>query len=367
VTVRLASSLFLPTNTMVLSYFATSPSLTAIASSNPRLIWRTIPSDAHQGELQAVLSKTVVEPKIKSRSGWSGDMKVALVHKGDAYGQGIADVVISMIIFNGKTVAANGANFLEVNYGDGTDKAMNLSAAQRVIDFGPDMVIGELVEQGISDTLATIESSWTATWSNTKPKPLYILSEGSRVPTLQMLLDGLSTTDRNSLRGRIYGTSPGPRSVDPTYNSFLQHYNSVVNDGTQPNAYDASLYDAIYIAVYAIVAVGAGKKTLTGPNIANSMSFVNPGSGRLQIQPGPNSLSTAFNILEQGNGFDYVGYYGPQDFDLSNGETLAQEQVWCAVPNVSDSTKTDLVDSGMYQDPNTNSVVGTISAPGCPM
>jgi branched-chain amino acid transport system substrate-binding protein len=347
--ITVATEVTIPKKVLVISSSATSPFITNLPNKNG-LVWRTCPSDVEQSVALSLVLSTYVEPSLRATGGpLTGDapLRLAVVHKGDAYGQGLSDGLFQQLLFNGKSAADNGTNFRSFNYGDpraADAEAQFQTTVQGLVDFRPHVVVLVSTVEGTTKVLDPLETAWPPGVA----RPHYMLSDGNQVPELIA-----AATGNDDLRRRVIGTIPG--STGPLYQAYAAHYLATFSDGTTPTSFSGNAYDAAFLLAYATVAVGA--RPLTGPALSRGLTrLVPPG---VAINAGSQSIGDAFEVLQTGQNADYAGTSGPLDFDITTGEALADIQVWCIAGGAAPA----FVTSGAFYSATTKALEGTLKCP----
>ncbi len=346
-----ATEVTISKKTLLLSASATSPLITDLADGD--LVWRTCPSDAAQAIAMAQLVTAKVEANARKAAGLAADdptLRVAVLAKGDAYGQGLANALFDKVIFNKKSAADNGpANYRRIVYGDpskDTPAALAVSYAAGVksaLDFKPHIIISVGTGEAVP-LLADIEKSWPSG----APKARHIVADGLQLPELAALARA------NDLRTRLYGSIAGTDS--PLGKKFRDAYNGA-GFLAKPDAYAASAYDALYLVAYAVTAGGA--KPITGPVVAAGLKMTVPDPKAVAVKGGPEDIGKATTALGAGGRIDYEGVSGPLDFDIKTGEAVSDYQVWCVSPL---GAAEPFANIGIYRA-STKALEGTLACP----
>lgn len=350
ITLDVATTVTIPQGVLLMSPSATSASITDLADDG--LVWRTSPSDVLQ---TAALAKLVpiLEGQVRAAVGLSPteSIKLAIVHKGDAYGVGLATALEAELVLNGKPPEDNGAAYERIDYGDpgasgGTDYPKAIS---RVLKMLPHIVLVVGTVEGIGSVLAPIEGQWPEVGYF----PRYVLSDGLM---LEELWDWVGKDD--GLRQRILGTVPGTSSTQ--YTSFRQQYLSRFGQDPSPDVFGtAGSYDALYLLAYA--AVASGEPTVTGRGLAEGLKRLVPDGTR--IDAGGAQINQAYGALQAGENVDFQGASGPLDFDVDAGEAASDIQIWC-LPKDAMGAATTAVHSGLYYDAALGVLQGKIACDG---
>ncbi len=354
VTIEVATKVTIPKGVLVLSPSATSPFITKLVDGG--LVWRTAPSDTEQARAMALVLSSKLEPAVHAGTLPAGaTMRVAIAHKGDAYGKGLFGALYDVVRFNGgKTAADNGADFKEIDFGDpgdptNTDPAARYAAAaSALVAYQPHVIILAGTAEGVLSVFGPTEQQWTASF-----KPRWLMSDGEQVAELWQQFGSDAT-----LRARVLGTSPG--STSPLYDKFQSRYRATFTDGTSPDQYAASSFDATYLLVYATSHVGAG--AITGASIAEGLKHtVPPGTA---IDVGPQGINDAFTALTSSASanVDFNGASGPLDFDVTTGEADADIIAWCIDVDAAGKA-IGFKRSGLFYGATSKALEGTASCP----
>jgi len=358
VTIKVATTITIPAGVLTISASATSPFITSLDDHG--LVWRTCPPDTVQAVAMAGALSTKIEPDL--RAGTTPVLKptdalrLVVVHKGDAYGSGLADALFQKLVFNGKSAALNDkdGNFKRIDYGDPSDpdnkdpKAKYAVAVESVLAFKPHVTIVVGTTEGVTDIFGPVEQKWPAALAY---RSRFLLTDGAQVPELHSIVGANA-----DLRKRVLGTVPG--TVGKLYEEFASRYGAeVFTAGTKPDQYAAAAYDAGYLLAYATAAIGT--KEITGANLAEGLKkMVPPGVG---IDVSPATINDALSALTKGN-IDYNGASGPLDFNVATGEAESDIQIWCIDIDTSGKA-VGFKNSTAFYNASTKKLEGTVTCP----
>ncbi len=340
IAIKVATDLAIPNGVLIMSPSATSPAISGLDSKG--LMWRTAPSD----EFQAMALAQLVPPlEGRIRGAFPAEtIRIALVVKDDAYGQGLADGIQERLLFNSKKASDNGQNYRRERYDDPTTSPNFDYAAlvNRIVGFKPHIVLPLGTTEGVTKVMAGIEKAWPS--AGAPAKPYYLLPDGCTVPELVALIN-----DRSDLRPRVQGTTPGRRGEG--YGSFKLRYKSQFSN-EDPAVFSENAYDAAYLVAMGIA--GGGAAAPTGVIIADGLRKLSSGE---RIAAGPNDLNKAFALLSSGRTIDYEGLSGALDFDAVKGEAPADIDIWCVAAS-SQGASPERKSSGQYFDGESQKIVG---------
>ncbi|WP_170319252.1 ABC transporter substrate-binding protein [Polyangium spumosum] len=369
IAIKTATEVTIPKGVLFISASGTSPSITQLADkpagAPAGLVWRTVPSDNFQAEAIAKYV-TQLENEIRAELALqaSDKIKVAVLHKGDAYGTGLKDALQQNLVFNGVPAIDNGANYILSDYGNPDDVMGNPTkygeATSAAITAGAHIVLLFGTGEAITEIFAPIEVGWnTAAY-----RPRYVFSDANFSGALADTVNAESNaTARADWRRRTTGVVPGPQDDDPLYKSFRFSYSSIFGQGQgDPSIFGAaSAYDAAYLLFYAAATVKNG--VLSGQNLAVGMTKMSSAATEeAEIPAGSSALGKTLNALSDGTyeSIDYSGAFGPLNFDSATGEPAANVQIFCLADDGTGKAAHQL--SGEYYDADTKALAGTPAA-----
>lgn len=360
-TIRFATEVTIPAGTLLMSTSATSVTITALDDHN--LVWRTAPPDTFQAQALAAYIPLVEQGVRAELNLPPGDLvRVAVLHKGDTYGKGLADALEQQLLINGAsaTSAANQASYKRINYGDPGDAVAHptkyVETVDAMLDFEPHITVILGTAEGVVDILGPIEAQWPAGPPGPSFRPSYVFGDGGLVTELWEL--AAKSPPADNLRTRITGTVPG--TENKLFGSFITSFGSVFTDGASPEVFGAAgAFDATFLLAYSAAAVGVAP--LTGADLVSGLASLVPPGELLDV--GPLNVSAAFKALTSGDHIDINGASGPLDFDLATGEAPSDIQIWC-LPQDEAGLATNPRNSGLYLDAKTLTLAGAFGT-GC--
>ncbi len=325
----------IPAGMLTISTSATSPDLTGVSDTDPTcvsacagssscvaacppLLWRTSPSDLLQGdaivkyfpELE-LFAKGRVDPPVVT-------LKVQILHKSDAYGEGLRDAIVNNLEFNGQKATQQTANFKTAGYGNPDDgDPIDQAAVQATIDFLPDVVI-LIGTNEVGPILTTIEAGYD-TAGQAPLKPYYVFADGG-------LVSAVANAARDAgARTRVRGTIPG--SASAVFEKFRFEYDQEFPTGSDDASVfgSAGAYDSVYMLAYAARTTTTPRPS--GADLARGLAKMVGGATR--IEPGRTQFGTGMQTIGSGAAIDFDGASGPLDFDLETGEAPSDIQIWC--------------------------------------
>lgn len=340
ITIDMVTEVTIPNNVLTISPSATSVLITSLEDNN--LVWRTAPSDIFQSSALALYLPTVEAQVRDELMLMAADkIKVSIIHKGDAYGNGLANALVEKTTFNGAnpTDPANDGFYERFNYGDPDNQVENPTKyvdAANVAIMQESHIIALLgTGEAVADVLVKIEAGWNAALPY---RPRYLFGDGT---VLDALWETVGLDD--DLRQRITGSVPGTNNV--VFSNFRGEYGSQFPDDVgSPDIFGAAgAYDATYLLAYSSAAAISD----TGPNLAEALKrLIGPGE---VIQARSDQISGAFQKLASGATIDFDGASGPLKFDPLTGEAPSDIQIWC-MPKDTDNTAGSAISSGLFYD-----------------
>ena len=349
ITIRVATEVTIPGGTLLISPSATSVAITGLVDGG--LVWRTSPSDVFQA---SALEKYIplVEQSVRTELGLtpSDPVRVAILHKGDAYGTGLGGALEKVLEINGASVldSSNQSNYLRFDYGNPDDPTTNPTkypqAVAQALTLAPHVILVFGTNEGVTEVLEPIEQQW----STAGYKPRYLLSDGGLINDLW---DYVGTNDE--LRKRVGGTVPGTDNI--LFKSFKSQYSTKFTDGTSPDVFGAAGgFDALYLLAYAAVSLGA--TPITGASLSQGLAKTTTGTA---IDVGASNINDALTPLLGGSSINFTGASGPLDFDLATGEAPSDIQIWC-LPKDNSGKATAGIPSGQFYNAISGNLEGSV-------
>ncbi len=370
IAIKTATEVTIPKGVLFISASGTSPSITNLsdkpAGAATGLLWRTVPSDLFQADaIAAYVPQLEAQIRADLAMQPAEKIKVAVLHKGDAYGTGLKDALQKKLVFNGNAAIDNGpANYLVFNYGNPDDTMASPTkygeAQDAAIMAGAHIILLFGTGEAITEVFAPIEIKWNIA----AYRPRFVFSDSNFSSALADTVNAEGNASaRADWRRRTTGVVPGPQDNDPLYKSFRFSYSSVYGQGQgDPSIFGAaSAYDAAYLLFFAAATVKDG--VLSGQNLALGMTKMSAASTmEASVDVGTEELGLTLNKLLDGSfeSIDYNGAFGPLNFDATTGEPAANVQIFCLADDGTGKAVQQL--SGEYYDADTQGLAGTAAA-----
>ncbi|MGQ4880510.1 ABC transporter substrate-binding protein [Billgrantia sp. LNSP4103-1] len=272
-TVAAANSAAIPGGVVMVSPASTAPAVTELDDND--LVFRTVPSDAYQGE---ILAKLMLE---------KGFDEVAVTYVNNDYGQGLADAFTAAFEAGGGTVAENLAH--EDGRADYRSELGSLSAS------GTDTLV----------VLAYADGSGQTILRQAYESGMFNQYAGADGMVGSSLVDAVGA---DALEGMI-ATRPGSPELPGTdiFNEAAEQ------DGFDPSAvFAAQAYDAAFLLALAIEQNGSAEREGLSEALRNVASA--PGETIL-----PGEWEKALELIAAGEEINYEGASGSHEFD-DNGD-----------------------------------------------
>jgi branched-chain amino acid transport system substrate-binding protein len=352
--IDLATRVTIPAGVLLFAPSATSTAITDLPTANPRLVWRTSPSDAIQGVAYR-LATSALEAEVHTRLAVD-KVKVAVAVKGDAFGIGFWATAQKGMTINGADVAApeNASFVLALQYNPDATTAELATIASKLLDFGPDIVLSIGTAEAVPGILSPVEDGWRALHPS-QPPPQWMFTDGVQSDPLL----NAAASETSDLRARIRGTVPGSRG--PRYDAFLLDYRAAYPNGPTPTFGSAGSYDIVYLLAYAARAAPPGDSPdapLTGGRlVAGLLNVVTGDRATSEVVVGPDALNGAFQTLGAGNKVKFTGASGPLSFDPSVGEAPSDIDLWC----ISRTGAPQFRSSGVYYSAEEGKLLGELN------
>ncbi len=324
VTIDIATTVTIPANVLLISPSATSVAISDLDDHD--LVWRTSPPDSFQAQA-LTLYMPEIEARVRAELSLmtSDKINVAILHKGDAYGKGLATALEQKLMINGLAALdpSNSGNYKRIDYGNPDDPAANPTdypgTVSAMLGFKPHITLVFGANEGITDVFSKIEEQWSAA---VPYHSQFIFSDAGEIPELWEFVGKRDPMDP-TLRTRIRGTVPG--TANNLFNAFRSAYASKYQDGTSAEVFGvAGGYDIVYLLGYS--AAGLGANPITGASLAQRMKKMSSGA---KVDVGSANINSTFLKVTNDGSIDFNGASGPLDFDPKTGEAPSDIQIWC--------------------------------------
>lgn len=296
---------------------------------------------------KAVLSEVETAARAAQAVPTGTDIKVAHTVSGDVVVQSTANSVTQTIEFNGMPALDNGTNYQRFEYGDPTEGPVDLTpVVVEILNMEPNVIILQGQIEIYEQLMRPLEENWPMGVE----RPFYI-SEKQGPEFVQVATDHPDAITRH----RGFQFFEDKSSIN--YQSFAIEYRSVHPMGIDPPPFAENVYDALYLAAYATMAIGSvANENLTGTAYAKALPLLNaPGT---TINVGGDDFQQGTNLLlSDQDGGDFVGTTGPMEFDELLGSPRGIYEVWCM------DTAFEYQHAGQFYDPTSEQLQGTFECP----
>lgn len=260
------------------------------------------------------------------------DLKVAHVEARDEpFLQDTGRFIDENLSFNGQSATDNLNDSLyeaiEVTSAYTAPSDDQQAAIDRILAFGPHVVIGTTASEMLTKIIPGVEAGWAAQHP-TQARPFYLL--GALVyndSAMAPLVDGdVTPTGQKPLYQRILGVN-WPAAVDQSvYEAYQARWKKKY--GKRVDGYE-NFYDAMYYLLYGVAAAPA---PLIGQNIAFGLTRVTAHGSKIpQVEIGPNDDMLTYTgrlANESSAKIELIGAMGPPNWDAFGGRNDAGS-VWC--------------------------------------
>lgn len=283
------SSVTIPAQIPLISPSSTSPAITELADND--FVFRTCPSDALQGVVEAQLARNL------------GYKKVAVIFVNNAYGRGLAEVFRRNFVDEGHVVTAM------IPYEE--NKPSYRGEVEQALAGAPDAI--NLIAYPIDGNKIIIEALEQGYEGQ------FLFTDGMKgegvTPGPACPVEG--PCDEQYLEGS-FGTAPGALVVAARA-AFEEDY--VAAFGPSGIPFRAEAYDAVALIALAIAAAGEA----SGPAIQAKLREVANPPG-VEVTYG--ELDRAFALLAEGKDINYQGVSGPITWDENGDVAEGAIEIW---------------------------------------
>lgn len=349
--IEVANQVTIDAGAFIITPTATAKEITTLDDDG--LVWRTITSDVYQANAVADRVLELEPPAVK----------IALLNKDDAYGNGIASDVV------GRLDMLFGQDLTDHPYPDPTTMTpQELMVAYGTIlaqAWGP---MGEHPDTIVLAGTTEVENLILGTlllWNSENPPPplpRFIVTHGA-VPSMEDTINnmGLPTPLKQPVMGVLEGTAPVVFD-EQNFASFNARYKAVFNEMDAITASSLS-YDAGMLVMFAMAAIPKDDP-VTGAAIRDNIAKLQDPMGT-KVSFGDidgltlTFIKTAHNALVTGDTVDLKGVSGELTFDLVTGEVRTNILGWGLEPKMGDPNVPVLTPKRIYVLQPVPSEVGT--------
>lgn len=291
--------------------------------SNAGLFWHVI------GDIRDVApTYGPLLQRVETAAAPSSATRVAMLVSKRYAEQSIADSLVPVLRFNGKSVTQNGNDFYTAavpalaDEPDADYSAINAA----VLDFKPHVVVALTREEFVYKMLPAIEGAWDSAAPG-QGRPFYVLPTAlsGNLDLLNYIAQDSDGTTSEDKRTRMVGVAPASAEDLTLYNQFLVRFRTAYPRFQNPGGFE-NFYDAVYLLANAMYAAGS-VPTLNGTDIARGMQRVV--SGATTINVGPTTIADGFAALAAGGSIRLQGTMGLADFDPGVGARRGNGSVYC--------------------------------------
>jgi ABC-type branched-subunit amino acid transport system substrate-binding protein len=354
-----------------------NPTTFNASPNGTRLFWRVTGNAKGQtAAMRLVLAQVAEAAKAKYTL---SKVKVALVAKNDAFGQGTADAFDTGLTINGAAAGGTNVNadYLRLNFRErpGVGQPSQLEqqdALAQLKAFLPDIIVFIATDEfvngtvGVSNPLNTgfLKPYEDYVAANNLQKPYYLHSHASNSSAFSAYLNNFANFASDPLvRKNFLDRNRGTNVYEPTAlaAAFFGRYKASYQTPTELLYGMSESYDGTYIAAYLYGATFWKPEPVTSEVLAKA--FPSLVEGASTVDNGPIAFTSAIQTLTTGGKINYNGAVSPFEWDYKTGEAPYNTNIWCVQVNASTGTLFFQQNAGQIWKYATNTLEGTYSCP----
>jgi len=229
----------------------------------------------------------------------------------------VTDAIVEMLRFNDKPAGENGHDFGEILFRLG-DKSSDEALLGRLFALDPEIVIlGDTGEATISRFVRPLEGRGKGA-----SRPYYVVPDVVDATDLAPLFARYP-----DLRRRVFGMY-GPLDT-PINREFTMHYNEHAKQEATLASSPSSVYDALYLVVYAAYVAAVRGEGTSGSAIARAIPALSRGE---HIGVGRSHVLEAFALIRRDQSIRLDGAATTLTFDVATGDVVEDLVLHCLVP-----------------------------------
>ncbi len=352
-TLEISENITNPAKTLLIAPTAGAAEITTVPNATQdgtRVLYRLVPSDALQGKAISKYGERIAQELNKT------PLKVAIVNRGDAFGNGLRDGVKANFILNGKPWgdASNAANIVEVSYPTTNAAAAYTAAVDAMFALQPDIIFWF----GLGEITPNIIVPYEKRNPTTKPQWLSTTS-GQRNEIINSLGSD-AVFAATGFQARVKGTS-AQLTTSLSQDFFNFRYKVKYPEPKTLIFGQTQAYDGTYLIAFASAAAKPGYGPLLSIDVAKGMQQTVGGTEVINV--GPTKVKAGLETLRKGGKIDFNGASGALDFNPAVGEAENDYAIWCVRTDPNTSTPVFENVTGMTWKFQTNTLDGTYSCP----
>jgi hypothetical protein len=352
--------------------FGVDSNLTSLTANN--LLWHMLGAPGDNAPAYAAFMP-LVESYIRHNPPWNlpagTPLRVATVTAQSTVTNDLAAAVEDVLVWNGgETIQQNengasscdpASNYCAIGISDSTLNGTSLNdtnlgasitaAYKALLAYEPNVIISFASEE-----LSRVVENLEIEWPGTVPRPFYLLgpyNEGSSL--LLGDLNSGSTFPPNTVK-RFAGIGVASTTDPQVLDDYERRF--VTSTGRPDALGQENYYDAMYFAVYSLIAAGR-IPDVTGSDIGVGMKHLISLTGQNVYEVGPADMGNMYSAVGVSGGtVELIGTLGPPDFDTRTGARVGQGDVYCyqsqsdagGAPYAYDYDVLTLVDGGAPAD-----------------
>jgi hypothetical protein len=201
----------------------------------------------------------------------------------------------------------------------------NTQVVSDLLAFRPDVILSFG-----SDEFVTMLENLELQWGNSVPRPFYLLSGYNT--NYAPLITWIYTTCQNNYGGinlcrwRFAGINPASTSDTADLAAYDNRFLTFTMGQSQLLGGE-NFYDAMYLAVYSLVAAGRMYEPNALTASQGMLRLLSPSS--MQYHEGPTDMGNIYGSLLSGSSIALYGPLGAPDFNLATGVRSGEGDVYC--------------------------------------
>jgi hypothetical protein len=287
------------------------------------LVWTMLGQPSDLSVVYRDVVSGLVEPYLRNVRGiGSRPLRLALLRGTDAFGAELSSLVLSELVWNGKSASKNGSDYRGFTF----DALSPAEVATALIDFVPDVVVstaGEEVTRAETGVVSLVERQWTGLVAGDASLPFWVLSpfNAGDLAAITHLLDTEMTGADDEPTKRFIGITAASAADRQLQNDYALNLRDAY-PSADPDT--GNFYDAFYYLAYAIYA--AHENDPRGAAIARGMHRLLSGPS---FDVGLADIADVTNALkDDSTTIELVGTLGPPAFD-QHGIHVDPGSIYC--------------------------------------
>lgn len=314
---EVATTVTVPAGILLISPVAIASHLTDLQDDD--LTWLMAPTAKQRVPLLSAQLEALVSHLSAARM---RSLKLGVVFREDTFGRAALSTLLGLPVDGMSLVqrSAMGAGPQIEGYGAQTGFDPR-GLVDKFLGQQPDALLLIGLTELVTRFVLPLEQGWGEQPSPQAPRPLYVMTDGMRVPALLALADS-----RPDLRARLFGSA-----FVPTTEALAVHESFAASlrthfPGTTAGVYGtAETYDAVYALAFALASLPLGR--VTGAQLASALH--ERLSGESLVPVGRDGVVAGFRMLSGGGSVRAMGASGPLRWDAQGARSEGMVEAFC--------------------------------------